>query len=207
MVTYVINQTDSGKTPVNVPEKTVNQSDFAIALFGREKLQYGELMNENILHLLENFSCPEGTPGNPELDPNAMGGGALDYTLSNATEGQLWYNETNGIMYMRHNSQWIPLSLKGDVAANYGSIAHGQQLPLPVSESGYVFDYPDCAWMVSPRHYPDEIGFMRCYTDTATATVTMQYTLIGDPTLINGTANYLIIGIRNNDNQGTTIPL
>lgn len=197
MVTYVINRTDSNKASVNVEEKTVNVN-FPIALFGRQKLKYGEQMNENILHLLENFACPEdsGSPGNPDLSV------ALDNTLQNAIDGQLWFNSTDELIYVRSNGEWVALSLFGEVAANFGTISHGQQLPLPVSNSGYVFTYDECAWIVAPYTYPDEIEFMRCFSDTNDSTVTMQYSVLGDPTLINGQANYMIVGIRDNNNIG-----
>jgi hypothetical protein len=56
--------------------------------------------------------------------------------------------------------------------------------------------------MVGPYHYDDEIDFMVCSTDDDDARVTMQYRVTGDSTLINGIANYMIIGIRGNVNRG-----
>lgn len=209
MVTYVINKTDSTKQTINVEEKSINQ-DLPIALFGRERLEYGELMNENILHLLENFACPEGTDGNPDLSK------ALDNTLENAIDGQLWYNSTDPTdpdnpnagpfaqhLHVRSDGKWVPLSMFNEVAANYGTMAHGNQLPLPVSSTGVTFDYDECSWIVGPTAYPDEIGYMRCYTDTTDSTVTMQYSLEGSATLIDGVANYMIIGIKGNVNRGS----
>lgn len=197
MVTYVINYTDNSKTPISVEEKTINQS-LPIALFGRERLEYGELMNENILHLLENFACPEDSanPGNPDL---AI---ALEHTLQNPVDGQLWYNSTKELIYLRQDGVWVPLSVYGEVAANYGTIADGNQLPLPVSDTGYVFSYDECSWIVGPFHYPDEIDYMRCYSDTDDSRVTMQYRVVGSGEIVSGLANYMIIGVRGNTNLG-----
>lgn len=200
MVTYVVNQTDVDKAPTLVPSKTVDQSSFPIAIFGREKLEYGELMNENILHLLENFACPEdeSNPGNPDLER------ALDFTLGNPVEGQLWYNSTNALLYIREGNAWVPITLNGEIAANFGSIAHGEQLPLPVSSTGYVFTYEECAWMVSPRYYPDgQLSEMTCTTDPADSTVEHQYTYLNSGTQVDGIVNYMIVAIRGNENLGT----
>lgn len=199
MVTYVINQADNDKAPTLVPSKTVDQSSFPIALFGRQKLEYGELMNENILHLLENFACPEDAtnPGNPDLER------ALDFTLGNPVEGQLWYNSTNGFLYLREATQWTPLALEGEIAANFGSISHGEQLPLPVSSSGYVFSYDECAWIVGPRVYPERLARMVCTTDPVDSTVDHRYVYASGGGEVNGVVNYMIVAIRGNENLGS----
>jgi len=198
MVTYVINQTDNDKAPILVPSKTVDQSSFPIALFGRQKLEYGELMNENILHLLENFACPEdeSNPGNPDLER------ALDFTLGNPVEGQLWYNSTNELLYLRQENKWAPLTLQGEIAANFGSISHGEQLPLPVSSSGYVFSYDECAWIVGPRVYPEKLARMVCTTDPIDSTVDHRYVYQSGGGEVNGVVNYMIVAIRDNVNLG-----
>jgi hypothetical protein len=201
MVTYVINQTDSGKDPILVSSKTVDQSSFPIALFGRQKLEYGELMNENILHLLENFACPEDSnnPCNPDIER------ALDFTLGNPVEGQLWYNSTDKLMYLRGANQWLPLTLEGEIAANFGSIAHGEQLPLPISSSGYVYSYDECAWIVGPRYYPETISNMVCTTDPIDSTVDHRYTYLSNGLEVTGIVNYMIVAIRDNVNLGTQL--
>lgn len=202
MVTYVINRTDINAPTINVAEKTVDQT-LPIAIFGRQKLEYGELMNENILHLLENFACPEdpSNPGNPLFSSDPVKG-ALDHTLQNAIDGQLWYNITNELLYLRVDGVWVPLSMFNEVAANYGTIAHGEHIPLPVSSTGATFTYEECSWMVGPYNYPSEIDLMRCYTSTDDAQVTMQYSVPGSTSIVNGVANYMIIGIRGNKNKG-----
>lgn len=198
MVTYVINRTDINEETTNVEEKTVNQK-FSIALFGRQRLEYGEEMNENLLHLLENFACPQQsgvTPAVPDMDR------ALPNTLQNAVDGQLWYNMSDEQLYIRRNGVWVALSTFGEVAANYGTIAHGENLPLPVSETGATFTYEECSWMVAPYEYPEGIDFMSCHTKTDDAQVVMQYMNPGDTVLTAGVANYMIVGIRGNVNQG-----
>lgn len=96
--------------------------------------------------------------------------------------------------------------MQGDIAANWGVISHGQQIPIPTSSSGYTFSYDECSWMVSPFTYDDIVDFLDCSTDDV-ATVTMQYSVEGSGTLVDGAATYLIVGIRDNVNLGTTKPI
>lgn len=192
MVTYVVNYTDESADPVSIGEKEIDHS-LPIALFGRRRLEYGEEMNENILHLLENFACPEDEhfPGTPDLEL------ALDNTLANAIDGQLWYNSTQEVLYMRTGEVWIPLSHLGEVASNFGTVAHGEAIPIPVSETGYVFSIAECDWLVSPRNYTDETAGMICSTDIVDDEIIVNHTynVVGGGTN-DGIVNYMIIGIR-----------
>jgi hypothetical protein len=205
MVTYVVNYTDTTKIPLNVGERKIDQS-LPIAIFGRRQLSYGELMNENLLHLLENFSCPDVTPndpsGLPQLDPDAADGGALAKTLTNATTGQLWYNSTNNIMYRKTNNNepgngdqgWVPMGDISDVTSISGSVKDGEVLPLPISNSGHEYTEEECYWIVSPRVYSDEISEMVCKVDDNTRVVTMSYNTIAGTQY--DAANYMVIGIK-----------
>jgi hypothetical protein len=215
MVTYVVNYTDTDKLPINVEERDINHS-LPIAIFGRRRLQYGEEMNENLLHLLENFSCPDANAfarsvdpsvplsGTPQLDPNEPGGGALTSTLANAIEGQLWYNSTNHIMYKKVGpavTDWVPLSDINTVASISGSMLtlspHGTiSLPLPIGNDGYEFTVEECYWIVSPRQYPAEIDGMKCSVDLVddNPVVTMYYWV--GPVKTPGHFNYKVIGIK-----------
>lgn len=209
MVTYNVNWTDitkAGGAYLSISDNEVNQ-DTSIALFGRSKLEYGQLMNENILHLLENFSCPESSAiraidgiASPDLSQ------ATDATLHNAVNGQLWYNETNATVYVKSDIGWKPLSKQNEVvAANWGTAAHGEQLPKPVlTATGAAIDYEYCSWIVSPLEHPEEFSIMRCYTDSE-ANVVMEYTVPGSSTVYNGSVNYMIIGIVGNTNLGENI--
>ena len=127
-----------------------------------------------------------------------------DTLLSNPTEGQFWYNSTNGHMYVwRGGDQWIPLMNRGDYAANWGQIAHGQTLPKPVSEDGYVFEYDECIWSTSPAVLGKFDRFV-CFAD-AQGIVTAQYRPVGSGSFTNGIANYIIVGVRGNRNRGIVI--
>lgn len=74
---YQINFTDLvNKGSIQVDPNTVN-NETSLKLPGRTKSDYGELVLENLLHLLENFAN-----NNPPTNP---------------IEGQLWYDTTIGV--------------------------------------------------------------------------------------------------------------
>lgn len=202
MTTYTVDFTNISLEPIQILEGTVDVTSTDVALFGRIRLEYGELLNEDLLHILENFSCPEdaGNPGNPDLTQT------IDELLSSPVIGQLWHNSTTGVIYYWTGVYWLPLRRGEDIAANWGVIAHGQQLPLPVSPTtGYVFSYDECIWSVAPAAYDGQPSIVNCTSDPTDSTVTMQYTLSGGGGTIDGYVNYLIIGIRNNTNAGAGV--
>lgn len=84
---YTIDYSDPGKSPIVVNDGVVDTST-SINLIGKNYSRFGEILNENMLHLLENFA--NGTaPSNP-------------------SEGQLWYDTTNSQL-MLYDGQWYPI--------------------------------------------------------------------------------------------------
>ena len=59
-----------------------------ISLIGKNYTRFGEILNENMLHLLENFAS--GT------------------APTNSSEGQLWYDTTNSKL-MLYDGQWFSI--------------------------------------------------------------------------------------------------
>lgn len=203
MATYLVKPTNINKPAISVKEGDVDNST-ALKLFGRKKLAYGKDLNENLLRLLETFACPAvSVSGGVAPDTTR----ASDNMFDNPVEGQLWWNSTplSEGLYVFNGAEWVEQRKFGDIAANWGVIAHGAQIPLPVAPNGRTFTYAECAWIVSPYGYPNTIDFMTCRTDS-TANVTMQYSLEASSALVGGLANYLIIGIPGNVNQGAVAP-
>lgn len=84
---YTIDYSTSSKTPIVVNDGTVDTST-SVSLIGKNYTRFGEILNENVLHLLENFAS--GTaPTNP-------------------TEGQLWYDTTNSKL-MLYDGSWYSI--------------------------------------------------------------------------------------------------
>jgi len=97
---YNVNFTDSNnKTPITVFDNTSN-SDTSLNFPGRNVTGYGQIIAENFLALLENFAS-----ASPPESP---------------TEGQLWYDTTEGINLLKiwDNTAWVAASgiQKGPVA-------------------------------------------------------------------------------------------
>lgn len=196
---YVIYYTDLDKGTIQIQKSALITDELDIALIGKTRLEYGEIFNENLLHVLEHFACPEepGNPGNPDLTL------AFGNLLENPTTGQIWYNKTQNKPYVYTSlGTWRSLSSLNDVGGNSGVIAHGQFIPLPIGQDGYNFTIAECAWTVSPFNIPSEADFIHCFSDPVSR-VTMQYRLEGQLGLTDGFANYQIIGIRTNTNLGT----
>jgi microcystin-dependent protein len=83
---YTVNFTDSAnKSPITVFDNTSN-TDTTLTFPGRNVTGYGQIIAENFLSLLENFSSST-QPVNP-------------------IEGQLWYDSSTGIMMLWDNTSW-----------------------------------------------------------------------------------------------------
>lgn len=196
---YVIYYTNLDEGTIQIQKSALILDELDIALIGKTRLEYGEIFNENLLHVLEHFACPEqpGNPGHPDLTK------AFANLLEHPTVGQIWYNKTQNRPFVYTTlGTWRALGSINEVGGNSGVIAHGQFLPLPISQDGYNFSLAECAWTVSPFNIPSEIDFIHCFSDPI-AKVTMQYRFEGQLGLNDGFVNYQIIGIRNNTNLGT----
>lgn len=205
MTDYNVNFTDATKNPITVSEDTVNRNSVDVTLFGKMFRNYGEEINEDLLNILENFACPESPLSTSE--ENAV----PDFTqvskaqLQKPVEGQFWYNSTRKSIYFYDGTKWISIPMRGTYAANWGQILHGQQLPKPVNQQGHIFDYDECIWSVSPANINGTIDSLNCNTDLV-ANVTMQYRYANTQGFVNGIANYLIVGITRNVNDGVILP-
>lgn len=85
---YTIDYSQSSKTAIVVNDGTIDTST-SIGLIGKNYTRFGEILNENMLHLLENFA-----------NTNAP---------SNPTEGQLWYDTANSQLKVYDNGVWSVL--------------------------------------------------------------------------------------------------
>jgi hypothetical protein len=206
MTDYNVKFTNIDVPSILLEPKDINK-DYGVTLFGRTRLQYGRDMNENILHLLEHFACREDAdnPGNPDLALALDDDTTVNDFLGNPVEGQIWLNSTTDSPFFWDGSRWVPFGMADDYAANSGRIAHGEQIPLPVSVTGYGFSPQECVWIVSPSNLPAVVDYFICRTDSE-AIVNMQYSLTTSGALIDGCANYLIFGLKHNTNNGELPP-
>lgn len=198
---YNVRYTDNTKNPITIKESTKDDTSLDITLFGRIDLEYGEELNAAMLHILERFACPQdaaSTPTNTFPDYNINGD-----SLRKPTQGQLWFNSTVKKIYVWNGTSWESLRTQGNISANWGQILDGSQIPRPVNPAnGYVYQYSECIWAVSPAYFPTAFTYMACTTDSD-AKVYMKYRAYGDNELTSGIANYLIIAISGNTNHGS----
>lgn len=88
---YTVNYTNPVTTPITITATTVDTTSTSLALLGQNYDNYGELVAENFLKLLENFSYTTA-PSNP-------------------IPGQLWHNTTTKILNVRDASGlWKPIA-------------------------------------------------------------------------------------------------
>lgn len=99
---YDVTKTDGTRLTI-VADKTVDTTT-PIKLLGKNYSAYGEIMAENLVAMLENFSNPEA-PYNPVI-------------------GQTWWNSLNGTLYVYGNNGWNPL---GGVELIGGPVYNGTQ--------------------------------------------------------------------------------
>jgi hypothetical protein len=81
---YIINKSDG--TPLVTLEDGALDTSTSVGLLGRNYTGYGEVQNENFLHLLENFSSP-GAPSKPVI-------------------GQTWFDSTRKVLNVYNGSRW-----------------------------------------------------------------------------------------------------
>jgi len=83
----------SGTGTFTVNEGTLNSSRTSLDLIGRNYPNYGEVLANDLVHMLENFAQPYPGPSNP-------------------ITGQVWYDSTNAKLNVRdvYSSSWRPVN-------------------------------------------------------------------------------------------------
>jgi hypothetical protein len=88
-MSYEVNKTDT--TPLgSVPDREADTTLTSISLLGKNYAGYGEIMAENLVHMLENFSSPIA-PDNPIV-------------------GQLWWNDDTETLKIYSKTGWVPVN-------------------------------------------------------------------------------------------------
>lgn len=82
-MSYQIRKSD-GTLLLNLPDGQVNQNVSSLTLIGKNVSNFGESLNNNLLHMLENFAS-NVQPTSPVI-------------------GQLWFNKTNNKLMVYDNS-------------------------------------------------------------------------------------------------------
>lgn len=128
MSSYIINRTDGGRV-TTLSSAMLDVTSTALILPGRDYVNYGEIMVENVVHMMENFS--NATP-----PPNPL-------------EGQMWFDsgsasQTKNRLHVYTNETWVPLATirVGDFT-NQSTVrheAHGELFYNPATGQLYTPD-------------------------------------------------------------------
>lgn len=142
-MSYVINYSDTLKTPITISSGTNNDST-SVNLLGKNYIGYGPLLAENFLHVLENFANTT-QPANP-------------------VEGQLWYDTTDTAnkqlkVNIGAGNEWniVGLSNKTTFTATTVSIVSGNTATIElVGYPTYVLSKVSTTAAARVRLYVDE---------------------------------------------------
>lgn len=126
---YQVKFTDPTKPAVEVFDNTTNSTDTSLKFSGRNTTNYGTVIAENFLHLLENFA------------------GSVKPT--SPVEGQLWYNNVDNTLYVNDGSGengWQPAS---GVRTGTSTPTSGKVGDIWVDTNNQqIFIYTGTAWIL-----------------------------------------------------------
>ena len=86
---YLVNKTD-GTLLATVLDGQTDTFSSSITLLGKQVTNYGELQNENFIHILENFAST--------VDP------------AHPLEGQLWWDSNSNVLKLYDGDRWRPVT-------------------------------------------------------------------------------------------------
>lgn len=192
--TYYIYYTDANGGAIAIPiaKSALDQTTLDIALVGKTRLEYGDIFNENMLHLMESFASPSSDRITPEQINTYL------QLLANPVVGQFWYNSAhdslNVCVQVDPDIVWKALPNKSSIAGNSGILFHGELIPLPIATNGYEFSQAECSWHVSPYYVNSNYRINGFDVSADNRLINCVFnTTAGD---INGFVSYMILGVR-----------
>jgi hypothetical protein len=125
---YTVNYTNPSRTPISILDTTANNST-SLTLIGKQYDQYGEVIAENFVKLLENFSYTSA-PNNP-------------------TPGQVWHDSGNKKLKVFDNAGiWKPLSaVYTGITSPVTNAAQASGDLWANTATGEIFIYNGSAWI------------------------------------------------------------
>ena len=190
--TYYIYYTDASSGAIAIPiAKSSLIQDIDVTLVGKTRLEYGEVFNENMLHLLEHFA----SPSSQRLTPDQIK--TYRKLLENPVVGQIWYNsqfKSINVCLSVTPIKWTEISDLSTVAGNSGILSDGEYIPLPVASDGYEFAESECAWHVSPYFASPDEEVQTIDISADNRLVRCRYGTASGERL--GLVNYIILGIK-----------
>jgi len=138
MTDYNVNFTDSvNKGSITVEQNSANTEDTSLTLPGLGLSNYGQFVNENFLHLLENFAN-SSAPSNP-------------------VEGQLWYDTTDGSDQLKvyDGTNWVAAgNIKKALSEPEAAESNSGDLWVNTSTK-QLYLYTGAAWLLVGPDYSE----------------------------------------------------
>lgn len=192
---YYIYYTDGSTGAIAIPisKSALDQDTVDIALVGKTRIDYGDIFNENMLHLLEHFASPSPS----RLTPDQIS--TYSKLLENPVIGQLWYNSTykvlNVCVSIDPSIVWKSINSISSIGGNSGILSHGEIIPLPVSQTGYNFTQNECVWNVSPYSINVNSRIAEINVSAENRLVNCTYSLVNGSSTF-GSVSYIILGVK-----------
>ena len=138
----------------SVPDGVIKTTAFGIQIPGKNFTSYGEAIGQTLLHILENFACPNSGSNTPN-PANA----SVD--LTSPAIGQLWYDTTNSKLRVWNGASWEISSGAATPAATAPTApSAGDMWYNTNSEQLYV--YNGTAWiLMTATADPNDLVFTR----------------------------------------------
>ncbi len=152
---YVVNKFD-GTQLIVLEDGTLDISTTSLGLIGRNYTGFGEILNENFVFLLENFSndSPPATP----------------------LKGQCWFNSDNGILNVYTGENWSPIG-SASVSADQPDFPSLGQLWVKLPEEVLYF-YNGLSWDFIGPEAATGFGVTRARSTTLLGTDNTTYPVI-----------------------------
>lgn len=152
---YVVNKFD-GTQLIVLEDGTLDISTTSLGLIGRNYTGFGEILNENFVFLLENFSndSPPATP----------------------LKGQCWFNSDNGILNVYTGENWSPIG-SASVSADQPDFPSLGQLWIKLPEEVLYF-YNGLSWDFIGPETAAGFGVTRARSTTLLGTDNTTYPVI-----------------------------
>lgn len=152
---YVVNKFD-GTQLIVLEDGTLDITTTSLGLIGRNYTGFGEILNENFVFLLENFSndSPPATP----------------------LKGQCWFNSDNGILNVYTGENWSPIG-SASVSTDQPDFPSLGQLWIKLPEE-VLFFYNGLTWQFIGPETAAGFGVTRARSTTLLGTDAVTYPVI-----------------------------
>jgi hypothetical protein len=177
MTTYNVDNT-RGALVTQVLENSLN-TDTDITLIGKNRNAYGEVFNENLIKMLENFASTTA-PARPQ-------------------EGQCWWDISTKKLKVYTDNVWkaVGSPLSSPTTPVGAEIKNGDLWYDTTNKQLRIYDEPTTTWKLIGPDYPDSLGLSGQVIGTITDTASASHTVI------NFYAGNQLIAIMNKDPEFT----